>query len=45
MFTTNDATLFNSFYSEALASVPEPATLGVLGIGALGLLGRRRRAR
>jgi fibronectin-binding autotransporter adhesin len=27
----------------AASSVPEPATLGLLGIGALGLLGRRRR--
>ena len=43
VFTTNDATLFNSFYSEALASVPEPTALGVLGIGAFGLLSRRRR--
>ena len=25
------------------SSVPEPATLGLLGIGAAGLLGRRRR--
>jgi autotransporter-associated beta strand protein len=44
VFTSNDASIFNSFYNEALASVPEPASLGVFGIGALGLLGRRRRA-
>ena len=42
IFTSNDASIFNSFYNEALAGVPEPATLGVLGIGTLGLLRRRR---
>jgi hypothetical protein len=43
VFTSNDASIFNGFYNEALASVPEPAAIGVLGIGALGLLRRRRR--
>ena len=42
-FTTNDASIFNSFYNEALASVPEPGGLGVLSLAALAVVRRRRR--
>lgn len=34
----------NSFYYSSAVSSPEPASLGLMGFGALGLLARRRRA-
>jgi hypothetical protein len=39
----NDAAIFNGFYNESLASVPEPAGLAMADSG-LAQLARRRRA-
>jgi autotransporter-associated beta strand protein len=43
-FTDNDAIIFGTFYDTGLAHLPEPASIGMLGIAAAGLLARRRRA-
>jgi hypothetical protein len=43
IFTPNDASIFGTFYDESLASLPEPASLGLLGLLATGLMRRRRR--
>jgi autotransporter-associated beta strand protein len=42
IFTSNDAALFNGIYDESVASLPEPATLGLLAVAAVPLLRRRR---
>jgi len=42
--TANDANLPGGITVSAVALVPEPMSLGVLALGAVGLLGRRRRA-
>jgi hypothetical protein len=42
--TSNDANLPGGITVSAVALVPEPMSLGVLALGAVGLLGRRRRA-
>jgi hypothetical protein len=44
VFSDNDAIIFGTFYDTGLAHLPEPASIGVLGIAAAGLLARRRRA-
>jgi hypothetical protein len=43
VFSDNDAIIFGTFYDTGLAHLPEPASIGLLGVGALGLLQRRRR--
>ena len=43
--STGDAGPITVYYDNlSQGVVPEPATLGVIGVAALGLLGRRRRA-
>jgi hypothetical protein len=31
VYSSNDAAIFNSFYDESLASLPEPGTVGIVG--------------
>jgi autotransporter-associated beta strand protein len=40
---TNDAILFSTAYNESLPHMPEPASLGILVLGSLTLLCRRKR--
>jgi hypothetical protein len=42
VFTPNDASIFGTFYDESLASLPEPGSLAVLGLGLLALRRKRR---
>jgi len=41
--SASDETMLANFAASIGASVPEPGTLGVIAVGAFGLLGRRRR--
>jgi hypothetical protein len=41
VFTPNDASIFGTFYDEALASLPEPASLGLICLLGIGLARRR----
>jgi MYXO-CTERM domain-containing protein len=43
IFTPNDASIFGTFYDESLASLPEPAFLGAVGLLAVAGVRRRRR--
>ena len=45
VYSSNDAAIFNSFYDESLAHLPEPGSLSLLGLAALGLARRRRDVR
>jgi hypothetical protein len=44
LVTDADAIIFGTFYDTGLAHLPEPASIGLVGIAAAGLLARRRRA-
>ena len=43
VYSGNDAAIFNGFYNESLASVPEPASLGLAAGGLAALTLRRHR--
>jgi autotransporter-associated beta strand protein len=43
VFTDNDAIIFGTFYDTGLAHLPEPASIGMVGIAAAALIRRRRR--
>lgn len=43
VYSDNDVIIFGTFYDTGLEHLPEPASIGVLGLGAMGLLQRRRR--